>query len=574
MSVAHSIIISKPVHPTGSRYSARRIEDSTISPAAFRPAFHNHLDHKCAGCVVKDKGTCNCTMEPTKSIGVDEDQYRREVLLVASEEQESAQQQQLAEEATQLGLKIPDVEIVASLAVSIASGMADLSSPILSSSSSTDRNSLCEPTRTHHSPPLDQLASSSLSDYTISSNPARCGSARSNASLSTRPTSYSSSEGKLAQGTDGFALRPPGPRSSLLSVISSGDKKEKEKRRSSIKAAIGKINFRKRRPPSTVLLPPAAQIIVTKADGGVEKLCVESKPIDARRSISAEDEKEVLKLEIPVFDDEALLRSLANTDLKIMRETQTSERNRHISFQNNHISELRRFQQMKLDEELARNRRVEDQKREKNEADALRMEERQLAVEMDQVRDFERAKANSRTRIKYMEGYLSSSSPPGSRSPSLSGSDLTTPSRNFTHQQKAQLAQEYHDYDSMAQLHTSKIKVLRDRQELRLQEAIDRMDRELEAMIDKHTVGISNLQKEHQQEEATVLEDLKAKKKKLHYRWVLQEAILRKKLENEDGKPYGPLPPLSFSDSQAETRDSAICVSEPDGEESRRQKGS
>jgi hypothetical protein len=194
------------------------------------------------------------------------------------------------------------------------------------------------------------------------------------------------------------------------------------------------------------------------------------------------------------------------------------------------------------------------------------MEERQLVVEMEQVREFERAKANSRTRIKYMEGYLSNSSPPDSRSPSLSGSDLTPPSRSFTQQHKAQLAQEYHAYESMSQLHAAKIKVLRDRQEIRLQEAIARMDRELDCMTKKHATELIELQREHQQEEATILQALNAKKTKLRQKWVLEEAILRKKLEIQDGKPYGPLPPLSFSDSQSETRDSAICVSDPDGE--------
>ncbi|KAL4884780.1 hypothetical protein BJY04DRAFT_215232 [Aspergillus karnatakaensis] len=525
----------------------------------------------CAGAVQRGAcNTCNCPMIPS---GLDEDRYRKEVLVLASEEQESTQQQQLVEEAKQLGLRVPDIEIVASLAASIASGMVDLTSPILSSSSSTDRDSVCEPTQTHDSPPLNQLASS-LSDYTISSNPARCGSTRSTASLSTRPTSYSSSEGKLAQGTDGIALRPPAHRNSVLSVISSGDKKVKESKRSTIKAAIGKIHFRRRRPPSAVLLPPAAQITITKAEGGVEKLYVESIPDSSRRSWSAESREETLRLEVPVFDNEALLRSLANMELKHMREIQTSEKNRHISFQNNHINELRCLQQQKLEHELARHRQVEDEKQEKNDADASRMEERQLVVEMDQMREFERAKANSRTRIKYMEGYLSSSSPPGSRSPSLSGSDLTAPSRNFTDQQKAQLAQEYHDYDSMAQLHASRIKVLRERQERRLQEAMDRMERELDTMIENHAVEISSLQKEHQEEEAKALEELNAKKTKLHHRWVLQEAILRKKLENQDGKPYGPLPPLSFSDSQSETRDSAICVSDQEGHAESTQKDS
>ncbi|KAL4805574.1 hypothetical protein BDV18DRAFT_21618 [Aspergillus unguis] len=503
--------------------------------------------------------------------GIDEEQYLREVLGLNRDE-ENEQQQRLAEEAKELGLKVPEVEIVASLAASIASGMVDLSSPILSSSSSTDRNSVCEITQTPDSPRLDQLATS-LSEYTISSNLARAGSTRSLASLSTRPTSFSSSEGRLAPGNDSTALRTPGNRNSLLSVISGTDRKDKERRKSTIKSAIDKIPFRKRRrTPSTVLLPPAAQIRVTKGEGGVEKLYVESKSDDTRRPASPEDEEETLKLEVPVFDSDALVRSLAHPELRQMRETQTSERNSHVSFQNNLISELRRGHQIELDEKRAQDRQTEDGKREKSIEDASRMEERQLMVEMEQVREFERAKTNSKTRIKYMEGYLSSSSPPDSRSPSGSGSDLTTPSRNFTQQHKDQLAQEYRNYDSMSQLHESKIKVLRDRQEIRLQEAVARMDRELDTMIEKHAKEVAELQKEHQQEETAILEALNSKKTKLRHRWVLEEAILRKKLENQDGKPYGPLPPLSFSDTQSETRDSAICVSDADVEaDSKRQ---
>lgn len=325
------------------------------------------LDDKCAPCVRKDKGIRNCIMASTKSVGIDEDQYRKEVLLLSSEEDEIAQQQQLAEEAKQLGLKVPEIEIVASLAASIASGMVDLSSPVLSSSSSTDRNSICETTHTHDSPRLDQLASS-LSDYTISSNLARGGSTRSiTSTLSTRPTSFSSSEGRLAQGGEKSSTRPSRHRSSFLSVISGSDKNERERKRSSIKSAIGKIPFRKRRTPSTVLLPPAAQITVTKGEGGVEKLYVESKPNDTHQptSIPPEDEEETLKLEVPAFDNESLLRSLGNAELKQMRDAQTSEKNLHISFQNNLISELRRAQQAKLDDKLAQNRQMEDEKREK-----------------------------------------------------------------------------------------------------------------------------------------------------------------------------------------------------------------
>ncbi|KAF7587747.1 hypothetical protein BBP40_006792 [Aspergillus hancockii] len=496
-------------------------------------------------------------MEPSKPVGFDETKYRNDVLGLPSEEEERSQEQALVEEARQLGLKAPEIEIIATLAASIASGMVDISSPILSSGSSTDRNYACEVTPSNETPPLDQIASS-LSELTLSSGPAKCGSTRSIASLSTRPTSYSSSEGKLPHGMEGIAFRSPGHRNSLLSVASS---EKKERRKSTLKSAIGKIHFRKRRTPSAVLLPPAAQITVTKGEGGVDKYYVESKLQEPRRSESADEESPVLKLEIPVFDSESLRRSLENADLRQMRESHQMERNRHITFQDVFMRELRRTQQSVVADTLAANKRLEEEKREKNITDTARIEERQLSVEMDQVREFERAKLNSRTRIKYMEAYFTNTSPPPSPG-SVSGSDQTPPTRKFTSQQKAQLAQEYHDHESMDRLHEAKIKVLRDRQELKLQELIARMEQELDDLIDKHALEFANLQRDHQLVEASVLQLFDAKKTRLRHRWNLEEAILRKKLEVQHGQPYGPLPPLSFSDSRYETRDSAISVSE------------
>ena len=174
-------------------------------------------------------------------------------------------------------------------------------------------------------------------------------------------------------------------------------------------------------------------------------------------------------------------------------------------------------------------------------------------MEMEQEREFERAKQNARTRIKHMEGYFSSR-----RSSTGSGSDSQP--RRYTSQQKAQLQQEHHHYDSMDQLHEAKINVLRERQERRLMEVIERMDNELDAMIDKHAEGFAELQKQHQQEESATVQALDARKTKLRHRWNLEEAILRRKLELANDRLYGPLPPLAFSDSHYETRDSAICV--------------
>jgi hypothetical protein len=296
-------------------------------------------------------------MEPSNSVGIDEAQYRNEVLLLPSEELEIARDKRLVEEAHELGLKVPEVEVTASVAASIASGI-DLSSPVLSSGSSTDRNSICEVTQSHENTRLDQVVSS-LSELTVSSDPAKCGSTRSIASLSTRPTSFCSSEGRPVIGLDGIFTGQPDHRHSLLS-ISSTDKKEK--RKSSLKSAIGRIHFRKRRTASTVLLPPAAQITVARGQGGVDKIYVESRRSESQNPIS-DEETQVLKLEIPIFDKETLQRSLENEELVQLRESHKSERDRHVAFQDNFLMQLRRNQQVAVADRLSENKALEEQKR-------------------------------------------------------------------------------------------------------------------------------------------------------------------------------------------------------------------
>jgi hypothetical protein len=184
-------------------------------------------------------------------------------------------------------------------------------------------------------------------------------------------------------------------------------------------------------------------------------------------------------------------------------------------------------------------------------------------VEIEQQREFDRAKMNSRTRIKHMEGYFRNASPPPSpaggstraerSSESFSESDSTAPARVFTRQHMEQLEQQYHDHESMDQLHDSRIKVLRDRQELKLQEATARMEKELDDMCDRHTQNIAALQSEQQQEEMSLTKSLIAKKKSLRQRWYLEEAVLRRHLEVRHGQPYGPLPPVSFTNTTPDT---------------------
>jgi hypothetical protein len=170
---------------------------------------------------------------------------------------------------------------------------------------------------------------------------------------------------------------------------------------------------------------------------------------------------------------------------------------------------------------------------------------------------------NSRTRIKHMEGYFRNASPPLSpaggsskaerSSDSFSESDSTAPARVFTRQHMEQLEQQYHNHESMDQLHEARIKVLRDRQELKLQEATARMEKELNDMCNRHTQNIATLQSEQRQEEMLLAKSLDTKKTSLRKRWYLEEAILRRHLEVRHGQLYGPLPPVSFTSTTPDT---------------------
>lgn len=303
---------------------------------------------------------------------LDEDKFRTEVLGFSSAEAEQAQAQRLLSEAQDLGLKEPDIE-VAPLAASIASGVADLSSPVLSSGSSTDRISLCEgsvtPSHEPSSPipsPLDHVVCS-LSDVTLASEHVKPGSTHSLASLSTRSTSFCSNESRTAtnghgNSSDGVATLPL--RSSNLSA---GSADKKERRMNGLKSAIGRIHLRKKRPPS-MILTPNTQISFAKSQAGVDRIYLERRREpsinNGNSPQSPRTPSSVPKLEIPIFDKEALQRSLDDPELSEMLERHRMERNRHLAFQDAALSNLRRRHQTVVSERQSEHQRLEEEKRE------------------------------------------------------------------------------------------------------------------------------------------------------------------------------------------------------------------
>lgn len=291
---------------------------------------------------------------------------------MASAEAEHARAQQLSDEAHQLDLKLPEIKASAPLAASIASGMVNISSPVLSSGSSTDRNSVGEgsatPSLEPSSPsPLDQVVSS-FSDITLGSENLKPGSTRSLVSLSTRPTSYCSSDSRAVAspyGVNTDSMTRKGNQHSMLSIASADTS---EKRRSSFKSALGRLHFRKRHPPSTVLLPPDATIRVSKDPAGTDHVYLETKreppASHAASSRPSSVATHIPPLEVPIFDREAIQRSLDDPELRRLQEQHRMERDRHMAFQDASLCSLRHQHQTALSERQVTHQRLENEKAE------------------------------------------------------------------------------------------------------------------------------------------------------------------------------------------------------------------
>lgn len=314
-------------------------------------------------------------MEPiTPAVDLNEDCYCREVLLLPSAESERSFTQNLVRDAQDFGLQIPAIEALAASATVISKSSA-------SAGSSTDRISYCDAhagTVASDAPQLVevQIASSpspSQSQITVASDQLHAESTRSITSLSTRPTSYSSSVGRLVIGTvqEQAGRLPLPPRStSLVSIRSASEKKD---RRSSLKTAIGRINFRKKRTPSTVSLPVTGGVFVFNSEDGLfnQASLVSGQRDDTAHDHSSRAGEEVVDqdpgsstVEVPMYDQESLQRSLDDPELGAMRERQRLEMTRHRAFETAALDLIRLKHRNALKSKKAEHETLEEKKQE------------------------------------------------------------------------------------------------------------------------------------------------------------------------------------------------------------------
>lgn len=250
----------------------------------------------------------------------------------------------------------------------------------------------------------------------------------------------------------------------------------------------------------------------------------------------------------PLVDNESLQRSLQCEQLLRLRTQQLEEKRRFLEYQTGLIRKLfderDRQRTMKME---AHSKRVMEQE-ERNEKAVEDLESRQLEDELKQMKEHELEKRAIHTRLKHMEAYCQTPSPPNSPSqpnfdhrPSID-SVTTLPERHITPQHYENLAQAYHARDHMDDLHASKINVLRGKQKKALQNFMLKREREMKQIEKEQENELDVINMDFARQEAEIRQEFEAKRTKLEARWNLQALIERTRVERSTGLKYEGLP--------------------------------
>jgi len=183
------------------------------------------------------------------------------------------------------------------------------------------------------------------------------------------------------------------------------------------------------------------------------------------------------------------------------------------------------------------------------------LEARQLEEELKQEKEHGLARRAIQIRLKHMEAYCQTPSPPLSplrrdfeHRPSVD-SITSLPERQVTQQHYENLAQVYHDRDSMADLHTSKINVLRGKQKRALQDFMLKKKREIDQLEQEQEQELDSTDLEYARREAEIRHEFQKKRTKLEARWRLQALVEKTRMERSTGLKHGDLPDVVVSEA-------------------------
>ena len=164
---------------------------------------------------------------------------------------------------------------------------------------------------------------------------------------------------------------------------------------------------------------------------------------------------------------------------------------------------------------------------------------------MKMQQEHEGDKQKAMVRLRYMEAYCQTPTPPPSLPDPTSGRpsiDALLPERKVTERDYHNLAQQYRERDAMKDLHASKINVLRGRQKKAVENLIRRREQELAKLEREQDKELASVDQDYANQEDRLKLALGAKKARLEMRWRIQALIERTKVERSTGLKHAALP--------------------------------
>ncbi|EQL36175.1 hypothetical protein BDFG_02414 [Blastomyces dermatitidis ATCC 26199] len=483
-------------------------------------------------------------IEPSSCPPVNQRQYHEVVLQIPPSQAEEDVEKELISIAQGIGLETSnaihpqfDMSQLANHFPNQSSHLNLESSPLTSTSSPHANNNNVS------SPP------------TISSSNEIASSMYSATSISTRPTSHGS---VVEQPSISPVSRPGQCYRSSLSFVKQGSR-ERRVRFSSFRLSFGKFpNFRRR--SATAVSTPTSPVwsetrSITPGLDNLQFLDSQSKlgnqTPQSNNNPSFNHSNNVDKL--------ATMKTLNCPKIQELRSAQKAQRDRFLAFKEEALETLylrhEESKSLKRREYEKVERDIDDQ----NMQEANRLEELQLSAELDLVEELRRERQTLEMRILHMEGYLSNA--PRNSESRLSNNDVDNhsyihqPHRQVTQKDRDHLLEKYRERDRMDTLHISKIKVLRDTQERKYLETVSKQEKKASKVAQVHENAFQNLVSRCDNETAAANAWFLSRKQHLRMRWMLEEAIVRKRLEIDTGISYVPLPVISFSEEYAERPD-------------------
>ncbi|KAI0487458.1 hypothetical protein F4859DRAFT_256880 [Xylaria cf. heliscus] len=295
---------------------------------------------------------------------------------------------------------------------------------------------------------------------------------------------------------------------------------------------------------------------------GCPNFCNGDEELERRRQeeqarIAAIEAEEAIKQEAAAREEAEELEAEARTrncrEFQVLRHEQIKEMERFKVFEQKSkwLLWTRHAQQKNM---LVNKHLVSVEKMlERHDKTSANFEDRQVASEMELRCTLEQSEKHVRVRLKYMEAYCD-----GLGHNPNSG----MPSRVITERDLRELGQQYTLEKNMKQLHQAKINVLRDRQAKALEQLLERQESEVERLREKNANEVEHLELGFADEEDSLATTFSARQSMLETRWKLEVEIMRKELENERGKRYGPLPPLEWPRDKEMFEDSLAIVGE------------